>query len=121
MYYYVYIVPALHHNNCMYVAHHLLTLGHQFRPNLPPPLKEGAATFIDLVPKLRRLGTESFLHQLTKQRDLILEYLTGAQGTLKQLSRYKCDKSNTTFINHAYSAFVIDTVSDTSLISVKID
>lgn len=24
-------LAAIHHNNCMYIAHHLLTLGHQFR------------------------------------------------------------------------------------------
>ena len=64
----------------MYIAHHLLTLGHQFRPGLPPPLDQGAATFIDLVPKLRRQGTGVFLRQMVKQRDLILDYLNAAEG-----------------------------------------
>lgn len=49
-------LSAIHHNNCMYIAHHLLTLGHQFRYHLPSPLSDGAATFVDMVPGYRRLG-----------------------------------------------------------------
>lgn len=36
----------------MYIAHHLLTLGHQFRGRL----NNGTVTFVDLVPGFRRLG-----------------------------------------------------------------
>ena len=71
---------AVHHNDCMYLAHHLLTLGHQFRAQLPEPLNQGAATFLDLVPKLRRLGTQCFMDQMTRQKALMLEYLASAQG-----------------------------------------
>ncbi|XP_025063448.1 centromere/kinetochore protein zw10 homolog isoform X1 [Alligator sinensis] len=49
-------LAAIHHNNCMYIAHHLLTLGHQFRYRLTSMLCDGAATFVDLVPGFRRLG-----------------------------------------------------------------
>lgn len=65
----------------MYVAHHLTTLGHQYRNRLPEPLSTGAATFIDMVPKIRRLGTESFLQQMTRQKQQLLDYLAGANGT----------------------------------------
>ena len=48
----------------MYLAHHLLTLGHQFRPKLPEPLNRGAATFVDLVSPMRTLGEKCFEDQL---------------------------------------------------------
>ena len=57
-------LAALHHNNCMYIAHHLLTLGHQFRPKLPEPLNQGVASFVDLVPVIRQMGEKCFLEQL---------------------------------------------------------
>ncbi|RXN27042.1 centromere kinetochore zw10-like protein [Labeo rohita] len=48
-------LAAIQHNNCMFIAHHLLTLGFQFKPHLP--LKDGVAYFVDLViHQLRRLG-----------------------------------------------------------------
>ncbi|XP_078538480.1 centromere/kinetochore protein zw10 homolog isoform X3 [Lissotriton helveticus] len=73
-------LTAIHHNNCMYIAHHLLTLGHQFRYHLPSPLCEGAATFVDLVPGLRRLGTESFLAQMRLQKEELLGRLSSAKN-----------------------------------------
>ena len=57
-------LSALHHNNCMYIAHHLLTLGHQFRPKLPEPLNQSVASFVDLVPTIRQMGEKCFLEQL---------------------------------------------------------
>lgn len=42
----------------MYLAHHLLTLGHHFRAHLPQPLSEGVATFVDMVPGFRKLGKQ---------------------------------------------------------------
>ena len=47
----------------MYVSHHLLTLGAEFRDHLPPPLSAGAATFVDIVPFLRRSGQQYLLQQ----------------------------------------------------------
>uniref|UniRef100_A0A8C3UIX8 Zw10 kinetochore protein n=1 Tax=Catharus ustulatus TaxID=91951 RepID=A0A8C3UIX8_CATUS len=49
-------LAAIHHNNCMYIAHHLLTLGHQFRYSSAGVLSSVAVTFVDLVPGFRRLG-----------------------------------------------------------------
>ncbi|XP_065882594.1 centromere/kinetochore protein zw10 homolog [Dysidea avara] len=68
-------VAAVHHNNCLYVAHHLLTLGHQFQCKLPPPLDSGATTFVDFIPKLQHLGEDTFLAELRKQRDITLKPL----------------------------------------------
>ncbi|NXT10271.1 ZW10 protein, partial [Prunella fulvescens] len=49
-------LAAIHHNNCMYISHHLLTLGHQFRYHSTSVLSNGTATFVDLVPAFRKLG-----------------------------------------------------------------
>uniref|UniRef100_A0A8C5PQB2 Centromere/kinetochore protein zw10 homolog n=1 Tax=Leptobrachium leishanense TaxID=445787 RepID=A0A8C5PQB2_9ANUR len=73
-------LSAIHHNNCMYIAHHLLTLGHQFRYHLPMPLSDGAATFVDMVPGFRKLGTEAFLAQMRSQKADLLERLSNAKN-----------------------------------------
>ncbi|XP_041090797.1 centromere/kinetochore protein zw10 homolog, partial [Polyodon spathula] len=73
-------LAAIHHNNCMFIGHHLLTLGHQFRHHLPQPLCDGAATFVDLVPGFRRLGTECFLAQMRSQKAELLERLSTARN-----------------------------------------
>lgn len=49
-------LAAIQHNNCMYLAHHLLTLGHHFKAHLPQQYSMGVATFVDLVPGFRKLG-----------------------------------------------------------------
>lgn len=69
-------LAAVHHNNCMYIAHHLLTLGHQFRGRL----SNGTVTFVDLVPGFRRLGTECFLAQMQVQKGELLERLSSARN-----------------------------------------
>ncbi|XP_041269910.1 centromere/kinetochore protein zw10 homolog isoform X2 [Onychostruthus taczanowskii] len=73
-------LAAIHHNNCMYIAHHLLTLGHQFRYRSTSVLSNGAATFVDLVPGFRRLGMECFLAQMRVQKGEILERLSSARN-----------------------------------------
>ena len=65
-------VAAVHHTNCLYVAHHLLTLGHQFQAKLPPPLNSVTSTFVDYIPRLQQLGEETFLCELRKQRDITI-------------------------------------------------
>ena len=57
-------MAAIHHNNCMYIAHHLITLGHQFTNYLPWPVDKGTATFIDMVSLLRKCGEDCYLTQL---------------------------------------------------------
>ncbi|XP_062867959.1 centromere/kinetochore protein zw10 homolog [Trichomycterus rosablanca] len=71
-------LAAIHHNNCMFLAHHLLTLGHQFRPHLP--LKDGVAYFVDLVPGFRKLGAQCFVAQMNVQKAEMLERLSTARN-----------------------------------------
>lgn len=66
---------ALFHNNCMYLAHHLITLGHSYRDRLPKVLGSHFVTFVDQVPKLRELGATVFLKYMQNQRKQILEIL----------------------------------------------
>ncbi|NXF09779.1 ZW10 protein, partial [Smithornis capensis] len=73
-------LAAIHHNNCMFVAHHLLTLGHQFRYRSTDELSRGTATFVDLVPAFRRLGMECFKAQMQVQKGEILERLSSARN-----------------------------------------
>ncbi|NXK37112.1 ZW10 protein, partial [Piprites chloris] len=73
-------LAAIHHNNCMYLAHHLLTLGHQFRYRTTNILSNGAASFVDLVPAFRRLGMECFKAQMRVQKGEILERLSSARN-----------------------------------------
>lgn len=73
-------LSALHHNNCMYIAHHLLTLGHQFRPKLPEPLNQSVGSFVDLVPNIRQMGEKCFLEQLKKQQSHLLELVKATEG-----------------------------------------
>ncbi|XP_061558174.1 centromere/kinetochore protein zw10 homolog [Phycodurus eques] len=73
-------LAAIQHNNCMYLAHHFLTLGHHFRPHLPQPLSQGVVTFVDMVPAFRKLGAQCFLTQLNVQRAELLERLSAAHN-----------------------------------------
>ncbi|XP_068188144.1 centromere/kinetochore protein zw10 homolog [Antennarius striatus] len=73
-------LAAIQHNNCMYLAHHLLTLGHHFKAHLPQPQNEGIATFIDMVPGFRKLGARCFLAQMNIQRAELLERLSTAHN-----------------------------------------
>ena len=52
-------VAALHYNDCWYIAHHLLTLGHQFSSHLPIKDSEVPLTFVHQVPMIRQLGAVS--------------------------------------------------------------
>uniref|UniRef100_A0AAY4DQM3 Zw10 kinetochore protein n=1 Tax=Denticeps clupeoides TaxID=299321 RepID=A0AAY4DQM3_9TELE len=71
-------LAAIQHNNCMFLAHHLLTLGHQFKPHLP--LKDSIAYFVDLVPSFRRLGIQCFVAQMNVQKSEMLERLSNGRN-----------------------------------------
>ncbi|XP_051956225.1 centromere/kinetochore protein zw10 homolog [Xyrauchen texanus] len=71
-------LAAIQHNNCMFIAHHLLTLGHQFKPHLP--MKDGVSYFVDLVPGFRRLGARCFVAQMNVQKEEMLERLSTARN-----------------------------------------
>nr|XP_006133681.1 centromere/kinetochore protein zw10 homolog [Pelodiscus sinensis] len=95
-------LAAIHHNNCMYIAHHLLTLGHQFRYRLTSVLYDGAATFVDLVPGFRRLGMECFLAQMRVQKGELLERLSNARNfsNLDNEDNYSAAKKATRQVLH---------------------
>ncbi len=62
------------HNNFMFVAHNLLTIGHQFHSHIKCI---DSVSFIDYVPRLRKLGEDCFLSEMEKQSNSILECLSG--------------------------------------------
>ena len=76
---------AVQHNNCMYLAHHLMTLGHQFYSRLPAPLNAQTSTFVDQVPLVRSLGEECFLAEMKKQSACLLEFLKSI-GSFNEVS-----------------------------------
>lgn len=80
-------VAAVQHNNCMYLAHHLITLGHQFHSRLPPPLNQQSSTFVDYIPIVRQLGDECFSAEMRKQSACVLRYLK----SFRSFSKVSCD------------------------------
>ncbi|XP_046859570.1 centromere/kinetochore protein zw10 homolog isoform X2 [Xenia sp. Carnegie-2017] len=73
-------ISAVHYNNCMYISHHLLTLGHQFSTRLPEPLNCGAATFVDLISPIRGIGEKCFEDQLRRQSHVLLDIMESGGG-----------------------------------------
>ena len=71
------LISAIFHNECMFISHHLMTLGCQFRKSLPANI---SSTFVDLIPKIKKLGVDHFLRQLTQQKNIMSGYLDGAKG-----------------------------------------
>jgi hypothetical protein len=59
----------------MYLAHRLVTLGHEYRGRFPAVLQSHTSTFIDQVTVLRELGTSVFLKFMQGQRKQILDIL----------------------------------------------
>lgn len=70
---------AVFHNDCFYIAHHLLALGQQFRTVLPKDLGP-AATFVDMVPAFHDLGERHFLRRLNIERDAVLAVFLNIGG-----------------------------------------
>lgn len=77
----------------MYIAHHLVTLGHQFNKDQPKAQDSNVTvvedtnifgdrilTFEDLILSIRRLGVECFLQMMTLQKNQMLEFLSASQG-----------------------------------------
>lgn len=67
---------AIFHNNCMYLAHRLCTLGSLYQSDLQPQIP---MTFTDLVPEIRKLGVETFLAQMRNQKQQLLQLLQEQQ------------------------------------------
>nr|CAB3268069.1 centromere/kinetochore protein zw10 homolog [Phallusia mammillata] len=68
-------VSAIHHNNCHYIAHHLLTVGQQLSSRLPSVMKGLELTFTHHVTAIRKLGEECFMTQMRRQRAQLMECL----------------------------------------------
>ncbi|KAJ1980587.1 ribosome biogenesis protein ytm1 [Dimargaris verticillata] len=79
-------VAALTHNDCLYIAHHLLTLGFVYWSCEVSDGPESAAvstnatTFVDLAALLRTQGEQVWVRHLTVQRQTVLETLQACQG-----------------------------------------
>ncbi|CAM9781621.1 unnamed protein product [Ascophyllum nodosum] len=66
-------IAAVFQNDCLYLAHHMVTLGHEFRQDLPPPANE-TATMIDTVPLFRELAAKSLSDQQKRQQRQLQEF-----------------------------------------------
>ncbi|XP_067210231.1 centromere/kinetochore protein zw10 homolog isoform X2 [Linepithema humile] len=66
---------ALFHNNCMYLAHHLLTLAHEYRDKFSENLQKLNLTFADQVTVLRDISSEYFLAHMRYQRNIIFDII----------------------------------------------
>ncbi|XP_045496753.1 centromere/kinetochore protein zw10 homolog [Colias croceus] len=64
---------ALFHNNCMYLAHNLQTLGDKWMNLLEGREVTYAISFVDLVQKMRDLGYKYLTMQMQQQRKQILD------------------------------------------------
>jgi len=70
---------AIFHNDCMFLAHECLLLGHQFKPKFQPPLSH-TATFVDMVPPFRQLAERYFSVQMGQQQAELMQCLDNARG-----------------------------------------
>lgn len=72
-------VCAVFHNDCFYIAHHLLSLGYQFRSALPESFQP-VATFVDMVPDFHELGEAKFVAMIQLQQQRLIETVRAAGG-----------------------------------------
>ncbi|GBN40262.1 Centromere/kinetochore protein zw10 [Araneus ventricosus] len=68
---------AIFHNNCMFLAHQLYTLGSLYQSDFQTEI---SMTFVDLVPEVKKLGTEAFLAQMRHQKHQLLQLLQEQQA-----------------------------------------
>ncbi|EZA57238.1 Centromere/kinetochore protein zw10-like protein [Ooceraea biroi] len=66
---------ALFHNNCMYLAHHLLTLIHEYRDKFSRNLQRLNLSLADQVVVLRNVGSQCFLEHMKFQRNIIFDII----------------------------------------------
>ena len=95
-------LSALFHNDCLYLAHHAVTLVHAYRSRSVPfpaqcdakeaqylcsrlPKSFEGATLVDCIPGLRTLAQNAMVWALRKQRSELLEYLSEGSPSLAQL------------------------------------
>ncbi|KAM0735806.1 Centromere/kinetochore protein zw10-like protein [Formica fusca] len=66
---------ALFHNNCMYLAHHLLTLAHEYKDKFSKNLQKMNLTFSDQVAIFREVGSQYFLEHMKYQKNIIFDII----------------------------------------------
>lgn len=66
-------VPALFHNNCMFLAHNLLLLGDKWLNMLEGRKVDYPFSFLDIAQKLRDLGYHHLTVHMQQQRKQILD------------------------------------------------
>jgi len=77
---------ALHHNNCLFVAYHVIVIDKAFRQKLLPEgstimsPEEQEPRLAELVPKMRRIGNDSFSEYLDLRKAQLHHLLTSANG-----------------------------------------
>lgn len=55
----------------MYLAHHLLTLAHEYRDRFPKVVQKLNLTFADQVTIFRHIGSQHFINHMNYQSDII--------------------------------------------------
>lgn len=74
---------AVVHNNSMYLAHHAIFLGHQYRLRLPKALRDTTLTTVDLAQQLRTMATATFLRAMQGHRTALIDTLRETACTYK--------------------------------------
>jgi hypothetical protein len=68
------------------MSHHCLTLTHQYKPLLSKLNDASIQTFIDLIPKLRKISFKILNEHITSQERLLDDYLTTNNNGLANIS-----------------------------------
>lgn len=63
----------------MYLAHEICILGSHYECELQAQIP---MTFVDLVPEIKKLGTEAFLSQMRHQKQQLLQLIQEQQGKI---------------------------------------
>jgi len=77
---------ALHHNNCMFIAYHVIVIDKAFRQKLLPEGGSGMSgeehelRLAELVPKMRRIGNDSFSDYLDTRKSQFHQLVASANG-----------------------------------------
>ncbi|XP_068232903.1 centromere/kinetochore protein zw10 homolog [Palaemon carinicauda] len=71
---------AVVHNNSMYLGHHALLLGHQYKNRFPQDLRESILTTVDLAHELRKMATATFLKAMQGHRTTLIDTLRESCG-----------------------------------------
>jgi len=77
---------ALHHNNCMFIAYHVIIIDKAFRQKLLPECgtttssEEQEPRLAELVPKMRRIGNDDFSEYLDTRKTQLCQLVTSANG-----------------------------------------